>query len=494
MKCLLVKMFAGKFNNDNVSHEVINLYAHDEKDNDDYRYLYIPPHGFVGKKEFKEEDPFYDTKNYKDYRDVFFIKKTEFSYVYQIVSYARIEKEDLFTSIDQIQEISNSIHYNNVKLNEIEFGIEDEEDINKYSNIKISHISYRVKKNNYFDLREKNIYIYPGAGSEDAYKVANAEEIKSKFSQKYPEFIIHELSFLKTWHNYTYVDNREFNTFFENHVRCHINSNNIFDMPKLENIDANIRYNRTNVLEFIDKANDENIITNMLIKVLKSNQTLFNKFVEFAFSKTNSTIVPNNKRISENPLSKQHQAIWEKLRLCLKLKRSKNEGNITSLEENILKTYGLNKGDSKNYAEHYQKLGSGYIDLYISGNNYRMVIENKVKSGLNGVFCDTEGQTKDQLNKYRTFLNELNIDENCEKENLIIMLAPDYNCEFKHDELNGIIKYSELYYFLNQFTVASAERNNINEEYYNLLLNAIAKHSSELYEEIQQRFYITTLE
>ena len=53
MNILLSKLFAGTFNDDNIGHEVINLYRQDNEQ-DLYHYLYIAPYGSVGSNNNKQ--------------------------------------------------------------------------------------------------------------------------------------------------------------------------------------------------------------------------------------------------------------------------------------------------------------------------------------------------------------------------------------------------------------------------------------------------------
>ena len=76
------------------------------------------------------------------------------------------------------------------------------------------------------------------------------------------------------------------------------------------------------------------------------------------------------------------------------------------------------------------------------------------------------------------------------KNNKIFIIAPDYHYVFNTGSINCcIIKYSELYDFF-----IDKEHNNIKEEYYNLFINAIAKHARTLDDVIKDRFVKITNE
>jgi hypothetical protein len=99
------------------------------------------------------------------------------------------------------------------------------------------------------------------------------------------------------------------------------------------------------------------------------------------------------------------------------------------------------------------KSGGGRIDLLIKDKGNIVVIENKIKSGINSKSSDTEDMT--QLDRYVNFVESL---LNSEKESEFkpephyFIMAPDYNvpdlslCKCK--DKYHIIKYSQLFGFL----------------------------------------------
>ncbi len=86
------------------------------------------------------------------------------------------------------------------------------------------------------------------------------------------------------------------------------------------------------------------------------------------------------------------------------------------------------------------------IDIWVRDKNNVVVIENKIKSGLNGKTSDG----KNQLNKYYEFTEKLKKDKNIENAYYYIFI-PNYNSLIIEDtiikEKYKIIYYSEIYEF-----------------------------------------------
>lgn len=87
----------------------------------------------------------------------------------------------------------------------------------------------------------------------------------------------------------------------------------------------------------------------------------------------------------------------------------------------------------------------GRVDLWIEGSQDIIVIENKIKSGINGVTKDDYSQ----LNKYREFAEEEAAKYN--KKTHFYIFAPDYArfdlTQFGLENIYKIIRYSEIYKF-----------------------------------------------
>jgi len=115
-----------------------------------------------------------------------------------------------------------------------------------------------------------------------------------------------------------------------------------------------------------------------------------------------------------------------------------------------------------------------------------IVVENKIKSDINKIESDKDG---DQLERYFNYVNWL-LREKCHKKPHFFVLAPNYNVpkiSDKMDNIYKIITYKDLYDFL---TIADIHSDANFEAFY----NAIRRHTFEnisdyLYNEMKSRFF-----
>ena len=132
------------------------------------------------------------------------------------------------------------------------------------------------------------------------------------------------------------------------------------------------------------------------------------------------------------------------------------------------------------------------IDLLIQDRNNVIVIENKIKSGINGIRHDVySNEIQSQLCKYYDFANDI---ANGRTVSCFIF-SPDYNYldikNYKASQYYKVIKYSEIYkFFLKQDTA-------VFDKYFDDFLKGMYKHTlmvdSELFEEMRRRFAIRIL-
>ena len=134
------------------------------------------------------------------------------------------------------------------------------------------------------------------------------------------------------------------------------------------------------------------------------------------------------------------------------------------------------------------------IDLLISDKNNAIVIENKIKSSINGIddrhdiYSD---QVQSQLKKYYQFVTS--DDEYRKKTASCFIFSPNYNridlSKFSCGEKYTIVYYREVYNFF-------VENRNLYEvPYFDDFINAMYKHTkdydNDLEEEMQRRFQNT---
>lgn len=135
------------------------------------------------------------------------------------------------------------------------------------------------------------------------------------------------------------------------------------------------------------------------------------------------------------------------------------------------------------------------IDLLISDKNNAVVIENKIKSSINGINERHDiysNQVQSQLKKYYQFVTT--DDEYCKKTVSCFIFSPNYNridlSKFSCGEKYTVVYYREIYNFF-------VENRNMFDDvpYFEDFINAIHKHTmdydNELEEEMQRRFQNT---
>lgn len=135
------------------------------------------------------------------------------------------------------------------------------------------------------------------------------------------------------------------------------------------------------------------------------------------------------------------------------------------------------------------------IDLLISDKNNAVVIENKIKSSINGINERHDiysNQVQSQLKKYYQFVTT--DDEYCKKTVSCFIFSPNYNridlSKFSCGEKYTVVYYREIYNFF-------VENRNLFDDvpYFEDFIKAMHKHTkdydNELEEEMQRRFQNT---
>ena len=134
------------------------------------------------------------------------------------------------------------------------------------------------------------------------------------------------------------------------------------------------------------------------------------------------------------------------------------------------------------------------IDLWLENKDHIIVIENKIKSGINGVNQERHDIKSDgvssQLSKYIEFADKKAMETEPKKEPHYIIFLPDYSykdedlTQFLHYDRYKIVRYSQLASFF--------ESQNCNLPYYDDFKKALRKHATEykkdLYEIMKDRF------
>ncbi len=219
------------------------------------------------------------------------------------------------------------------------------------------------------------------------------------------------------------------------------NPNSTVEEAKI-NINNNLIKNKSNTfLNFIYKENEEQIFTNLLYRYLTYN----NLFIEF--EKENF--------LTENKIFKNYDEKYNIYRE-VDFQRAKNILNIRNTN-----TYWKN----------------GRIDLLVVGNKNLIIIENKIKSNLNGKY-QIDNNSYSQLNTYYNFIKEI---QNMEKH--LLIFVPDYkkgelekDLKVRYVEKKEIIVYSKLYEFFNK-NKRKFQNDDAESFYFNEFMNSLHKHT-----------------
>ena len=127
------------------------------------------------------------------------------------------------------------------------------------------------------------------------------------------------------------------------------------------------------------------------------------------------------------------------------------------------------------------------IDIFVCDADNAIIIENKIKSGINSIRHDVLGdEIQSQLNDYYKYVNE----EHNEKQIKGFVFVPNYNRisldGYSSAEHYTIIEYGRIYKFF------SAHKDEFKDKYFDDFLWGLEKHSKEvddhLFVEMRQRF------
>ena len=134
------------------------------------------------------------------------------------------------------------------------------------------------------------------------------------------------------------------------------------------------------------------------------------------------------------------------------------------------------------------------IDLWMENKDHIIVIENKIKSGINGVNQDRHDITKEkvqsQLSKYIKFAEKEDEESEQNREKHFYILLPDYS--YKDEDLRPYL-YSEQYTIIRYSALLDFfDSHDCELPYYEDFISALKKHASEykkdLYEVMKDRF------
>ena len=434
-KILLVKDFSGDYNDNGIGHEIINYYDRNNNKTD-YYYFYVPPYGTVGKR----DESFVDGELYKSVKYILVFDSTNITNVLKLKSI--VVDPVCFEAFDEINDSAKKALYGpkNKALNEINFNYQNEysdDDDNQF----ISYITYKVKKDKYYDFSNENIFIWHSRNQKtDALLKQSKEKMKFAYGDNYSLKILSETKVGQK--NYIYNLGKDLYSWFETDIKPHLTDEKLFVLKEIGDIEkAKYEYDEDNIIAFLDKIKDENIYTNFIYKMLIKNSKLKDEFFSFLVDKLFSIkqYKPSNCRIE-----KQWQALTEEKKISNSYSRNKQAGNEKATEkaEKQLKARGYTDQMLEEIKDCY---ADGMIDLYLFDDKYQIVIENKIMSGINGKRDTVDGQIN-QLNTYRTYIDDVR--PKSADENIVALLVPNqlsnkfanYTIEYGNPKISHTVK------------------------------------------------------
>lgn len=454
---LLLKMFAGGFNVENIGHEIINYYLPDSSD--EY-HIFVPPYGKV--------------KADTNIGPILMLEKTNISYVLKVVAVVKAH--------DQDNTDFHLVKYDGKALDEIIFSDGELED--GVDDFALS--TFKCHKSSYYRTRELEIYLIPASKSKGPFSTENRKALISRFKSENPQATLIELSDKKPWHNISYVEetSSDYDQIIKQIVvKAKDNQKHDFASSSLNLLE----YDQDNLLKYIDKEYDENAITSFLLSLLKEKPELAKEFIEFITNNYDKN--PIIKKLCKQKLALTEGQIWINRYLSASKRGCKSKDDHKKKLDKLEKQGKLSPSEKKMMNDpNAEPLERGIIDLFIETNNSVIVIENKIKSDLNGKNVDEDGEEVTQLSKYDKYLSAICSNRKC----FLLVIAPDYNSEFRIEsglKTNpSIIKYSDLYDFFKERLSDELAVGGVWENKYRLFLNTLKKHSISLEDEMLIRF------
>lgn len=395
---LLIKNYSGSFNDEGIGHEIINSFDANNNDND-WCIFYVPPYGSVG----KETIDFINEPVYKNIKKILIFDSTSITNILKLK--AVVIKPIPITDVEDFKKIPAVFKYgkSNTPLSKIDFyDKEFSEKKEVESKIDIFPFTYKVKKEKYYNLEKYNLFVWHKRN-----KASNAllNDSKSKFKIVFKGCTKLEILNDTTLgeKNYSYNLGNDVERWFQKEVKPLLRKENVYHLEKVPSkLKLNIKYNKNNFLENINKVDDENLYTNFICYILNSNKKLREKFFEFLVNK----YCDGRSYKSKNVLAvkPQYQALTPIKKCFNKYLGAHKKGNkdAEKYKETLIKTYKLTRS-SINQVKN--KFVGGMIDIYLQDDNYAIAIENKIKSGINGKNSEI-AKDLNQLKTYKTFLKD----------------------------------------------------------------------------------------
>ena len=451
---LINKMYTGRYLKDNVGHEVINFYKNDNGD----CYVYVMPYGGISKNHVSNVKWIFLTGA----KETIKIKNRYYSAL-EILALREVEsialKNEILGDFRKKQKNEKKEHYKkfcekwekehkaqikkNIKYDGVEVGkiFKDNQgdSTSIYVTYKVKNEIRRPKKKMYFvktsdnkKIKETDAIYIPIESKELPGSSCKSYIIPEKEESKNNKNKISDYEAVKD-----YIDDKYW-------VKS--------EAKKVQEIDKSEYEKESCFFEKMGKENDETAYTNMLYYFFNKDK-IFNDFIKF--------VNKNNK-----------------------IKLEKDDNYIIQKEKFVL--YKDNKEKKKK---------RGRMDLVAYGHDNIIIIENKIKSNLNGKQSDNTTQITTYYEAIKKREKELFKNEEINKERTIkiLILVPNYKKREIEKEIQNeakeiskdiieIVTYEELYNFFNSIK----KKENDLEEF----IKALKLHT---YESFREKFEEETL-
>ena len=514
-------MYNGSYLNKYIGHEVINL----KKADNDQHYIYVNPYGDV------------NSKYYKRIKYLLLARRSGYANTLEIMAIAynlepcidfeKIKEEyeetkidlNLITSKYKSRPRQNTI----TKLNKIMDRIKND----KYKKLNLDNdiINYIKKRieclinqetlpNEWIENKiDKNFKII-----KKAFNKQN-DDIRGKIIHKYQMDYINKITDLKYDNKdlekiFAENDGNEYSIYTTYHAKGFIRLKEPLYITDTTVKDKDTKYSSIERYNINEKLKQEEPI-NFSKYSLKM---YFSKdYKKLAYEYLNGLIEDKLKEAKDD---KNSTVIKTPQVEKIKINKNKRFFEIIGQEYNELAFSNLfqyifgkkARKTFKNFVKKYLELDlhdnfqiereRNHVDLLVSDGSNLIIIENKIKSDINGTqledYCYlTNGMKKDKNNNYIKDDNlKLKYEKYKDENKRFCLFAPNYNhikesltisCKIDEDEKNTynykLIEYSDIRdYFQNNYE----ENDGKIDDYYNEFLNAIERHSHDV-DNIQER-------
>lgn len=426
----------------------------------------MPPYGSI----YSENNFFNNDKYKKGFEKIVIFEATGITNVLKLKAVAL---EPSIITKKEYEELCDKVFYKGKQLTKINFGTYayfDPLDVRK-----IFNVTYLIKKEKYYNLEKDNILICHN-GNAVCNKLKNDSLEKAKeLYEKEPDVLSDTTFGQKNYCNNADKIGPKFEQWFEAKVKPLLKPDKCWILKTVEENSIGLDiYDDNNLINNLQRTSDENLYTNFIQTVLHENEEIRKKFFEFLVSKEfNQKNYESNHVYSET----QRQALVDLKRAANSLIKHKTQKRKSKME-NLISKYEKPEiiTEVQDHIRNKDPFINGFIDLYLEDDNYRIVIENKIYSNINGKQKDFK---YNQIDTYNNYLMDLNKSVST-KKNCVILLVPE--SEKNSFGMYNIITYKDIYEFF------KINKDLIKEENRDDFINALAFHALTKEEKITSRF------